>query len=259
MKKTTFKKRDLIKIERKPVKSILDKIEKPVVYRSTDYNLSSKFTGKNIKIAIIDSGSPKHKDIIVKEKISFCKNSKHTCDKLGHATMMAGIIKSNHKSNIKGIAPKTEIYCTKIVDDEENCSFNSLIAAILWAIVKKVNIILISLGTQYDYEVLHDSIKKAHKLGICIIAAAGNDKNKEINFPARYPEVFSVGNSSKNNADFKIPQKEFTTTYLNNKYIKTSGSSPASALVAGLTSLLIEKYPNHSTEEIYDELKKILK
>ena len=51
------------------------------------------------------------------------------------------------------------------------------------------------------------------------------------------------------------------TTFLDDKYVKASGSSIATAFVAGIASLLIEDSINKSKKytnlEIYEDLKKI--
>ena len=158
--------------------------------------------------------------------------------------MVAGVIAGNCKKGIMGLAPLSIIYYAKIIDNYNNCSFNDLVSAILWGIVKEVDIILIALGTQYDYGALKDVIKKSHELNICIIAAAGND-SKDVDFPARYPEVLSVDYSiagkkiKKRKVNLWLPNQRNLTTYLDNKYVRAGGSSIAAAKVAGISSILI--------------------
>lgn len=234
------------KINNKQIKSISDKI-KPVSYSKKGY------TGKNVKISIIDSGCPNHNDIkVCGEKISFCDESTNVDDNYGHSTMVSGIISANNKGSIIGIAPDAKLFFAKVANDAGECSFNSMVAAILWSIVKQVDIIVVALGTQYDYSVMHDAIKKARDNNICVFAAAGKDiGDSDLNFPARYNEVFSASTLTRGKEKNKIimeksdlytPNKGMYTTYTNNKYVRAYGSSISTAYFAGHAALLIEQY-----------------
>ena len=173
---------------------------------------------------------------------------------------MSGIITANNKNTIVGFSYRSKLYFAKVIDDNGECNFNSVVAAILWAIVKDVDVIMMAFGTEYDYEILHDAIKKAYDNNICIVAAAGNEVNK-VNFPAQYKEVFSVGaTKNKEKIDFILPNKNYFTTYLDNSYVKVSGSSISTSVITSLTSLLIEECKKEvPPKRIFYELNKILK
>jgi len=262
-----------IYIENKIEKEIYDSLPKPIIYTHKSKDLIG-YKGKNVKISIIDSGCPSHKNIkITGEKVNFCDNSSNITDCLGHSTLITGIIGANNKGSIVGLAPGATIYHAKVINNDGNCNFNSLVAATLWSLTKEVDIIVMALGTKYDYMIFHDAIQKVKNKNICVFAAAGNDIfENEIDFPAKYPEVFSVSSlkrSNKNNhiikkkVDFACHYKEFYTTYLNNKYIKMTGSSVATAYMSGLAALLIEKYKKDGKienlhQKIYSDLLKII-
>lgn len=253
----------------KKKRAIIDKVPSTIVYSPSVYGIDNKCTGRGVKIAILDSGYTNHKDIKIEgDKISFCDNNLIVNDKNGHSTMMAGIIKANNRKSIIGLAPHSKLLFAKIVNNKGECSFNALVAGVLWAIVKEVDIIVIALGSQYNYKVLHDAIKKAREYGICILAASGDEE--EIDFPARHEEVFSAGfltrSKKKNelikkNVDFCLPNKGLYTTYLDNKYVKISGSSVSTAFFAGLSAVLIEQYKKENrkniSELVYSQLDKI--
>ncbi len=252
---------------------VLESLSKPACYFPSQYGLSDTLTGRNIKISIIDSGCPDHKDIKVKgQKATFCDNDRILYDSIGHSTILSGIICANDKKSLLGIAPASELYFAKVIDGLGRCSFSSLVAAVLWSIVKKVDIILIALGTSYDYTVLHNAIQKAVDRDICVVSASGNsikDGEVVVDFPAKYKEVFSVAVSLKNkeknkilqsSIDFVLPSEKLYTTFLNNQYIKVNGSSISAAMVCGLVSLLLEKgeYKN-IRKEVYSQLLSVLK
>lgn len=246
MKSKKIYSKSYFKIDKKQVKNISDKI-KPVIYNRKGY------TGKGVRISIIDSGCPEHQDIKINgEQTSFCDDNSNVVDNHGHATIISGIIAANNKKSIIGIAPDAQLLFAKVINDAGECSFNSMVAAVLWSIVKKVDIIVIALGSQYDYSILHDTIKKAKENNICVFAASGNEiEDENFNFPARYNEVFSAsfltGKKEKNKkiiekSDLYTPNKGMYTTYIDNKYVRAYGSSVSTAYFAGHAALLIEKY-----------------
>ena len=260
MKVKAIRSKNSFKINKYSNKNITDKI-KPVNY--SIQNIVEGMTGLNIKICIIDSGEPQHKDIKVRsnmkaegENVSFCDENSCIYDKYGHSTMVSGIIKGKNKNSVIGVAPNSKLLYAKVVNDKGQCSFNSVVAAVLWAIVKNVDIITIALGTEYDYSVLHDTIRKARKNNICIIVSSG--RKNSVQYPSEYDEVFSV--SSFKNKNNKVGG--FYTTYLNNKYIKITGNSMLTAYYSGIAALLIEKYkktiPKHEIVPlVYYNLKAI--
>jgi len=254
MIKKNIKSKDYFGIRKNSDKDILNNIRSPVNYSITQ-DVIKGGTGKDVKICIVDSGIPLHKDIDIvgDEGMSFCGENTCSRDDFGHSTMVSGIIKAKNKNAITGMAVNSKLFYAKVVNNEGKCSFNSIVAAVLWAIVKKVDIITIALGTKYNYTILHDAIKKAQKNNICIIAASGN-KLRGLDYPAKYDEVFEVRNNKKNN--------KLYTTYLNDKYIRASGSSIVSAYYTGLSVLLVEEYkktiPEHEIPAlVYSKLKKI--
>jgi len=267
---------DSINVKQKPKRNIIDELDEPIIYSPSAYGVDNMCTGKRVKIAILDSGCPRHKDIkIVGDKISFCEENLGTYDSHGHATMLAGIISANNKKSIVGLAPHAEIQYGRVINNKGVCGFNSLVAGVLWSIVKGVDIIVIALGTQYDYIVLKDAVRKAREYGICVFAASGDtdiSPQWNVDFPARYENVISTGfmtrNKEKNDilrkkTDFNLPNRGLYTTYLDNKYIKVSGSSVSTAFYAGLAAVLIEQYKNENKAdiptEVYAKLSSIFK
>lgn len=267
---------DSIKVEKKTKRNVVDQLDEPIIYSPSAYGIDNRCTGKKVKIAILDSGCPRHKDIkIMGDKISFCEENLGSYDSNGHSTMLAGIISSRNKKAITGLAPHAEVQFGRVINNKSMCGFNSLVAGVLWSIVKGVDIIVIAMGTQYDYIVLQDALKKARSHDICVFAASGDKKINEdwqMDFPARYDSTISTGFMTRNKkqneiireqTDFHLPYKGLYTTYLDNKYIKVTGSSISSAFYAGLAAVLIEQYKKENKmdipTEVYTKLKHIFK
>jgi serine protease len=58
---------------------------------------------------------------------------------------------------------------------------------------RPVKVINLSLGGPGDARVLRDAVSRAVAAGITVVAAAGNDDEADVGFPAGYPNVIAVG------------------------------------------------------------------
>ncbi len=265
-----MKKKSFIKIEN-PRKQYIDSLSASHEYSIHNYFPSkNKLKGEKVTIAILDSGKPTHPDI---KNIKDCESfiSSDVKDNYGHATMISGIINSNNKQALTGIAPKANVIYGKVLNDKGDGDFNALVSGTLWAICKEADIILMALGSEYDYSVLKDAIKKANDYGICVFSSYKNYKDNEIftpSYPSSYSNVFSVSNIKintnikeiKNNSSFYFQDIHYTTTYKNNKYVRIKGSSFSTSLLAGISACFIEEYKknNINKKDIPSTLKKTL-
>lgn len=242
--------------------------------------------GENITIAVIDSGCdinhPNLKDRIIGVK-NFTNEDESkediVTDYVGHGTHVAGIIAASGINNIVGVAPKANLLILKALG-KKGGTYTSVINAINYAVNEKVNIISMSLGGKVDDESLHQSIKKAVNKGILIVCAAGNDGDNnentiEINYPAMYNEVISVGsiNSNKESSRFSASNNEIDllapgqgfgeagilSTAPGGKYVEMKGTSMSTPHVAGALALIINWAESEfarklSEPEIYAQL-----
>lgn len=215
--------------------------------------------GSGIKIAIIDSGKCNHFDVSsnVVDAENFT-NSPSVDDKAGHATAVAGIIAaSKNEQGIIGVAPEAKLYFAKALDDGGTGDPQNLVKGVQWAMDKQVDIISISAGMFVDYKPLHKIIKKAYAQNITVIAAVGNTCKTyyDIAFPARYPEVIGVAAYGKDrhvapfssrgiNVALSLPGVDVYTSWLNNQYVKISGSSFSAPILSGICALILAKHRN---------------
>lgn len=266
----TPQQRSLIKVHpcvKKAVKSFSENIQYKI---STYIPLQEELSGKGVKIAILDSGEPSHPDVAKSKCESISFTSSDIKDKIGHASLLAGIISANNPEKIVGFAPNAKMFYGKVIDDKGKGDFNALVTGVLWAIIKDVDIIVMAIGSECNYNILHDAIKKARNMGICIFSASGNATNVDdvIDiYPSSYSEVFSVGSLKKDKAlnekirttsDFVIPSNNLYTLNHNKEYIMAKGSSISTAFFAGIGACLVEycKYKKIKKEDrpkqIYD-------
>lgn len=101
---------------------------------STNYKLS----GKNIGIAVIDSGVYPHKDLLqpsnrIKYFNDLVNNFSHPYDDNGHGTFISGLICASglYSKNIyKGIAPNAQLCCFKAFDAKGKAFVSSILYSI---------------------------------------------------------------------------------------------------------------------------------
>lgn len=237
----------------------------------------TEVTGKGVKIAVIDTGiDSSHPDLqnrIIKEyRVSDLPVT--TQNDFEHGTNVAGIIASfpHNDKGVLGVAPKANIISIDISDDAGKASVEALIEAVNYAIDQKVDIINISVGVKKNSNDLHDIIKKAYNQNIAIVAAAGNDVDDNILYPAAYGEVICVGALSKNgdilynytNDNIDIiyaPGENIVTTYSSDKsdemYMSATGTSVAAPIISGILALLKQQNSKWNLKEIYDYLYQI--
>ena len=177
-------------------------------YIGVEFPKQLGFTGKGIKIGVIDTGvNLEHQDFFNQNETSrflkgydFVDNDTIPQDTNGHGTQVIGIIAAD--GQLKGIAPKVEIFSYRVSSDGESVPSDLIIKAINQAVKDEVDIINISLGVNMTHNKIDDAVNSAVKQGIVVVAAAGNsgpDKST-IGSPARNPNVITVG-ATYNNRD----------------------------------------------------------
>ena len=258
------------KCNRSNPKNAVGKLRKKTVYTPSMIGFDGvKGDGLGVRICIIDTGYPRHENIpfSASNTIDFTSSKSAAKDTHGHGTGVAGILKA-HGGSIEGMVPKAEIFYAKGLSDEGEGSHGAVQASILYAIVKQVDIIVMSFGSEIRHPTLHDAIKKAYHSGISLFAASGQTlrSTKNSDYPARFPEVMSVGYSSTNfptagSSDaphIAMPIKGLQTTFLGDKFIKMNGTSAITPAIAGVAAILLQN--NRSVRQanqpgfLYDKL-----
>ena len=174
------------------------------------------YTGKNITVAVIDTGVAPHRDLTIPNNRivgfkDFINDKTSPYDDNGHGTHVAGIIAGNGYSSrgkYIGVAPESNILAIKALDSEGSGSTSNLISAISYVVNTKdtygTKIINLSIGSPANNSCRNDPLCKAvieaMNRGIVVVAAAGNSgpNNGTILSPGINPNVITVGASNDN-------------------------------------------------------------
>ncbi|WMJ77718.1 MULTISPECIES: S8 family peptidase [unclassified Sedimentibacter] len=176
-----------------------------------DFISDTGYTGKDVTVAIIDTGISPHMDLIYpNSRIAgfkdFVNNESRMYDDNGHGTHCAGILAGSgyaSKGKYKGIAPEANILSIKVLDENGNGNTSDILSTVQWIIdnkeVYKTRIINFSLGAIAQSREKRDPLVKAANRAIennfIVVAAVGNSGplRNTILSPATSRHVISVG------------------------------------------------------------------
>jgi type VII secretion-associated serine protease mycosin len=188
----------------------------------------------------------------------------------GHGTAMAGLIAARGRGSdagVLGIAPKSSILSVQTVHSDFGGSPRNLGLGITWAIQHGARVICIAGGTNEEPAV-KEAVEAAIKADVVVVAAVGNASptaTAKIAFPAKLPGVLAVGGVDKagKRADVSIigpevaivaPAVDIVSTNAFGRYEKGTGTSAATAIVAGAVALVRAKYPRLTAPEVIHRL-----
>lgn len=249
---------------------------------------STSFTGKGVRVAVLDSGIwLQHKDFAARatsiETAHFAPGILDAHDDYGHGTFCAGIIAGpvNPSNGPRyGVAPDVELFVGRILDTQQRAREYDIIQAINWAIDKKCRIVSLSCGAlpdtipDPDYERVG---AEAMRQGCLIIAAAGNDSARPHRAPVRMPanstSVLGVaaltmrrGATNNSNAgvypenggavDLSGPGSDIYSAGHTSQmpYVREGGTSAATPFVAGAAAQILEQDSSLSAARLWTKL-----
>ena len=208
-------------------------------------------------------------------------NPNNRKDDESHGTHVAGIIgaERNNGKGANGVANNVAIMSIRAVPNGDEYD-KDIALGIRYAVDNGARVINGSFGKSFSpkAEWVYDAIKYAAEKGVLFVHAAGNDganlddpsnpnfPNDQINNGAEFADnVITVGaidpkygstllasysNYGKINVDIFAPGTDIYSTYPNNEYEYSPGTSMASPAVAGLAALLFSQHPSLNASQV---------
>lgn len=195
-------------------------------------------------------------------------NASGNGDGFAHGTHVSGIVSAatNNSLGIASIGYNTKILPVKIGRDSD-AALSGAADGIYYAIRSGADIMNMSWGTPTDAATLRSLIVQASAAGMVIIAAAGNEGDQSVHYPAGYPQVISVGATDENDQKASFSNYGSTVTLMapgtniystlpegNNTYGNKNGTSMAAPLVSGLAALVKAQFPSFNAGQVQSRM-----
>lgn len=170
--------------------------------------------GRGVVIAVLDTGiayrnwhqfrkSPDFTTRFV-DPYDFVAGNRYPLDRNGHGTFIAGTIAeaTNNGIGLTGIAYGATIMPVRILDANGFGDAATISRGIRYAATHGAQVINLSLEfdptlTASDIPDIINAIRFAYRHGAIVVGAAGNDQAEQIAYPARAPDVISVGATTR--------------------------------------------------------------
>jgi serine protease len=117
-----------------------------------------------------------------------------------HGTHIAGVIAQTTDNGIgaAGIAPEAAIMPIRVLRPDAGGSAPTIARGLRFAADHGADVANVSIAGALSRRVLADAVAYAASKGVTVVAAAGNDGQGSVSYPAAYPEVLAVGAVSRN-------------------------------------------------------------
>ncbi len=238
---------------------------------------SRGLTGAGVTVCVVDSGlDALHPDfahlrlVAWRDLVNFRPDP---YDDEGHGTAMVGLIAAD--GSLRGVAPQVQVIAVKALNSAGNGSPQNVADGIKFCVEPRgsgqsgADIISLSLGSNannfFDVTV-YDAVTWATSKGVFVVVSAGNDglaDDGDVTVAAQVPLAIGVGavdsrgvrapfssiGARLNRTDPNLkpelvaPGVQLVSTAPGAHYITISGTSPATALVAGIIALLLQARP----------------
>ncbi len=239
---------------------------------------SMGLTGKGVTVCIVDSGIDMlHPDFAHLRLVGwkdFVNLRPDPYDDEGHGTAMAGLIAAN--GSLRGIAPDAALLVAKAINNTGFGSSRVVADGIRFCVdpfgdgTRGADIISVSLGSSAPLFVgteVSVAAQWALDRGVIVVAAAGNDggpfDDGDVEIPANVPLALAVGavDASGRVASFSsasfvgnrtdpnlkpevtAPGVQIISTAPGAHYVTLTGTSPSTAVAAGIVALLLQAHP----------------
>lgn len=245
----------------------------PVDLSGAGYFHKLGLTGKNVTVAIVDSGLAPHPDIQSRRILAFkdfVNGKPYPYDDFTHGTHVAGIIGSTRI----GIAPDVNLVGLKVLDRHGNCSMDTFIESIRWLLenYKEFNIQVVNISVGGNHPELKQEknrlnlwVTKLWDEGLTICCSAGNNgpSPNSILAPGNCRKVITVGSYDGGHfssagpllpyiskPELVAPGLHILSTKPGGGYSMKNGTSMSVPFISGSCALLLQRYPHLTNDQI---------
>ena len=188
-------------------------------------DVQKKFTGKNVTVAVIDTGIAEHLDFCsFKNRIiafkDFVGQKSYPYDDNGHGSFVCGVLGGNgflSGKKYSGVAPNCNIVMCKALDSNGETGALTILKAMQWIYDNKnkynIKVVCLSLGSQplESGDPLMQGAEALWNEGIVVVCAAGNSgpENRTIKSPGTSGKIITVGAFNDGRNTGEVTEKNF--------------------------------------------------
>lgn len=198
----------------------------------------------------------------------FAENDNNPLTKNGHGNHVLGVVAAaRNELGSTGVAYRAKIMPLRVFDDDGNSSTRRVANAVRFAVDNGAQVINLSVGGIASNDV-DLAIRHALNHDVLIVASSGNSAESVPSFPAsaskQYANVISVGAHDSNfrrwtatnrvgnsgAVQLDAPGVGILSTWIDQAYSSSSGTSSAAAHVAGVAALVLSARPGMDVEDL---------
>ena len=170
-----------------------------------------------------------------------------------HGTHVAGIAAAatDDAFGVAGVSNAT-LLCARALSSYGGRT-SDIADTIQWVTDQGADVINMSFGGGGYSSTMQNAVSYAYDNDVLPVAAAGNDGNNTVSYPARYDEVLAVsavdayGNlasftNTGSSVELAAPGVDYLSTYPTDSFSRLSGTSMSSPVVAGVAAMVQSRY-----------------
>ena len=193
----------------------------------------------------------------------------------GHGTHVSGIAAAvtNNGKGVAGVSWNSKIMVVRVLNFRGMGFVDITADGVRYAADNGAKVINMSLGSYSFVDSMNEAVQYAYNKGCVLVAAAGNDGDPTVEYPASYENVIGVGSIGPDNnrssfstynesVDVCAPGGDggssnsgnILSTYKGNAYAYSYGTSMSTPFVSGLASLIFAQNSTWANSQVINKI-----